>query len=397
MNNNKMQQAINDIQNGKMIIVTDDKNRENEGDLVIAAEKITPDAINFMSRFGRGLICMPMSDDYFTRLHIPMMVNENESSHQTPFGVSIGAANNITTGISAADRAHTIRVAANPLSQPGDIVKPGHIFPLKANKSGVLKRKGHTEASVDLMILAGFNPAAVICEIMNDDGTMAREADLMTFAKQHQLTMISIQELIEYRLRTENCVTKISSANLPTRYGMMHIHYFKNKLDELDWIAITSGDIQKQLAPFVRLHSQCLTGDVLGSQRCDCGEQLQLSLQKIAQSGGVLLYLPQEGRGIGLENKVRSYALQDTGVDTVEANHQLGFESDLRDYYIPAQILKYFQIHAVSLMTNNPHKIAALEKYGIAVTARIPLRAPTNDANAFYLKTKQEKMGHYLI
>ncbi len=395
MTRNKIQQAIADIQNGKMVIVVDDKNRENEGDLVMAAEKVTAESINFMLHFGRGLICMPMSADYFTRLDIPMMIDRNQSTHQTPFGVSIGAAKNITTGISAADRAHMIQVAANPQSQSSDIAKPGHIFPLKAAENGVLKRKGHTEASVDLMKIAGLNSAATICEIMNEDGTMARETDLKLFSEKHQLSLITIHEIMDYRLQTENVVSKISSANLPTQFGMMTIHYFKSDLDNHDWIVLTSGDVEKKSAPLVRLHSQCLTGDVLGSMRCDCGEQLQQSLEKIAKNNGILLYLPQEGRGIGLGNKVKSYALQDQGVDTVEANHQLGFQSDARDYCIPAKILKNIGIQHVRLMTNNPHKIAGLEKYGITVTERVPLIVSSNSNNAFYLKTKQEKMGHY--
>ena len=393
---NKVGKAIADVQNGKMVIIIDDKNRENEGDLVISAEKITPEAINFMTHYGRGLICMPMCTDYFKRLDIPMMVQNNQSHFQTAFGVSIGAAKGITTGISAYDRALTIQVAANPKSNPDDIVKPGHIFPLKAVEGGVLKRRGQTEASVDLMQLAGLNSAAAICEIMNFDGTMSREHDLNLFSNTHQLTMISVQDIVEYRLQTEMMIEKTISADLPTDFGKMTIHYYKNKLDSFEWVAITSGDIKSQSGPLVRLHSQCLTGDVLGSKRCDCGEQLKKALQEIAKQGGVLLYLPQEGRGIGLENKIKSYALQDKGLDTVDANHQLGFQADEREYFIAAQILKDHGVNRIRLMTNNPNKISELKKQGIIILEQIPLIIMPNPENAFYLKTKQNKMGHTL-
>jgi len=391
-----VEHAIADIQQGKMVIITDDKNRENEGDLVMAADKITAEGINFMAHNGCGLICMPMSDDHFKRLDIPMMVQNNQSTFHTAFGVSIGAAQGITTGISAYDRALTVQIAVNPQSTAADIVKPGHVFPLKAVNGGVLKRKGQTEASVDLMKLAGLNSVAVICEIMNRDGTMAREADLKLFSDTHQLTVISVQDILEYRLKADVFITKTESANFPTQYGPMQIHHYQSALDALEWIAITAGDIEKQSAPLVRLHSQCLTGDVFHSKRCDCGEQLDVAMRSIAHEGGVLLYLPQEGRSIGLSNKIKSYALQDKGLDTVEANQQLGFQADAREYFIPAQILKNLAVERVRLMTNNVNKISQLKKYGIDVVERIPLIVEPNHENIFYLKTKQNKLGHEL-
>lgn len=390
-----IEKAILDIQRGKMVIITDDHARENEGDLVMAADKITADAINFMAHEGCGLICMPMAQDYFIRLNIPMMVSDNQSTFSTAFGVSIGAKKNITTGISAADRALTIRVAADPLSTEKDIVKPGHIFPLKAVNGGVLKRKGHTEASVDLMRLAGLNPAAAICEIMNRDGSMARERDLKTFAEKHALTIISVEDILQHRVKTEVLVEKTTTARLPTEFGEMCIHVFRTQLDDKEWVVVTSGEVKKNKSPLVRLHSQCFTGDVLHSLRCDCGDQLKASLKLISENTGILIYLPQEGRGIGLENKIKAYALQDQGFDTVEANRALGFEDDLRDYSIAAQILKSLSIASVKLMTNNPAKIAGLEKHGISVDTRIPLEIASKE-NQQYLKTKKEKLGHLL-
>ncbi len=392
-----VQKAIADLQAGKMIILQDDQSRENEGDLIMAAEKITPEAINFMTHYGRGLICMPMMESDFKRLGIAMMVQNNQSKFQTGFGVSIGAAEGITTGISAYDRAKTIEIAANINSTEKDIVKPGHIFPLKARDGGVFVRRGQTEGSVDLVRLAGFRPVSAICEIMNDDGTMARDADLKIFSKKHNLTKISIQDVLEYRMQTENSIEKIASAEFPNKYSRdMKIHIYKNKLDQTEWVAITSGDLSKIANPIVRLHSQCLTGDAFHSNRCDCGEQLESALQKIADCGGVLLYLPQEGRGIGLCNKIKAYALQDQGFDTVQANHYLGFSADDRNYFIPAQILKDLKATEIHLITNNPEKIAALEQYGIIVQKRISAEINASSDNQYYLQTKKEKMGHLI-
>jgi len=397
MTKKKIEQAIADIQAGKMVIITDDKNREDEGDLVLAAEKVTSDAINFMAHYGCGLICMPMSEAYFSRLDIPMMAQNNQAHFNTPFGVSIGSKNGITTGISAADRAYTIKLAANPESTAVDIVKPGHVFPLKARPGGVFERRGQTEGSVDLVQLAGFNPAAVICEIMNADGTMARAKELTTFSKKHRLVAISVQEIKEYRIQTEALVEKSASASLPTEFGLMQIHVYRSKLDDQEWIAVTSGEYQNGAAPLVRLHSQCLTGDILHSMRCDCGEQLQTSIKMIAEKNGILLYLPQEGRGIGLTNKIKAYALQDEkGLDTVQANEHMGFKPDEREYLIAAKILHDLKISNVQLITNNPHKISELEKYGITIKKRIALDSTLHDKNMKYVKTKQQKLGHFL-
>lgn len=395
--NSPIQQAITDLQQGKMIILQDDQNRENEGDLVMSAEKITPEAINFMCRLGRGLICMPMEEKDFKRLGISMMTAHNESKFQTGFGVSIGAATGITTGISAQDRARTIQVAANPQSTEKEIVKPGHVFPLKAREGGVFVRRGQTEGSVDLMKCAGLRPMAVICEIMNEDGTMARDHDLKIFSEKYSTTRITIEDIVQHRLQTETFVEKISTAKLPTQYDThMQIHFFKHQYDQSEWIAVTSGDIEKNRTPLVRLHSQCLTGDVFRSVRCDCGEQLEIAFQKIAEKGGILLYMPQEGRGIGLQNKIKAYALQDQGMDTVQANHQLGFLDDERDYIFPAQILRYLGVDCIRLLTNNPRKMDALTKYGVTVKERIPLMTVPKRENARYLKTKKEKLGHLL-
>lgn len=389
--------AIKALQQGGMIILVDDEGRENEGDLVIAAEHITPAAINFMCQHARGLICLPMASADFRRLGLSLMTQHNRSRHNTAFGVSIEAAHGIDTGISAADRAHTIKVAIDAHSGPNDIVTPGHMFPLQAVDGGVLVRPGHTEGSVDLARLAGCKPAAVICEIMNMDGSMARMPDLRAFAQQHQLPIISIRDLIRYRLRHENLVDLDAQARLPLQgLGEFTIQTFRSQYLVADSIALIKQPITQQQPNLVRLHSECLTGDLLGSLRCDCGHQLQLALNQIAKHGGVLLYLRQEGRGIGLANKIKAYALQDLGMDTVEANQYLGFAPDQRDYGLAAQMLRAMNIRQVRLLTNNPRKVSGLLDYDIGVIERVPLEIPPNLNNIRYLKTKREKLGHLL-
>lgn len=390
--------ALEDLRQGKMIVLFDHENRENEGDLVLAAEMVTPEAINFMAQYARGLICLALVEEDIKRLQIPMMVEQSTNPFNTAFTVSIEAAKGVTTGISAADRAHTIQVAVNPQSGPHDIVMPGHIFPLRARKGGVLERMGQTEGSTDLTRLAGLKSAAVICEIMNPDGSMARFSDLEKFAKQHQLSLLSIRDLIQYRLQTESLVQEIASIRLPTEeYGDLTIKLFESCMDKHHHLAIIKEKSDASAEPtLVRIHSECFTGDLFGSIRCDCGWQLHESLTQISQQGGVLLYLRQEGRGIGLLNKLKAYALQDQGLDTVEANQKLGFGSDDRNYWIGAQMLQNLKILQVRLLTNNPQKIVDLEQYGIEVVQRIPLIAKPNATNLAYLKTKQTKLGHLL-
>ncbi len=390
--------ALQDLRLGKMIVLFDHENRENEGDLVLAAEKVTPEAINFMAQHGRGLICLALVEEDIKRLQIPMMVEHSTNPFNTAFTASIEAAAGVTTGISAADRARTIQVAINPESGPRDIVMPGHIFPLRARKGGILERMGQTEGSTDLTRLAGLKSAAVICEIMNPDGSMARFPDLEKFAKQHQLSLLSIRDLIQYRLQTESLVKEIASIGLPTEdYGDLTVKLFESCLDKHHHLALIKEKPAVSNQPtLVRIHSECFTGDLFGSARCDCGWQLHESLAQISQQGGILLYLRQEGRGIGLLNKLKAYALQDQGLDTVEANQKLGFGSDDRNYWIGAQMLQNLKILQVKLLTNNPQKIIDLEQYGIEVVERIPLIAQPNSTNHTYLKTKQTKLGHLL-
>ncbi len=390
-----IEEAIADIQQGKMIVIVDDEDRENEGDLMVAAEKTTPKIINFMAKFGRGLICLTLTESRTRDLGLSMMVDDNESAFETPFTVSIDARNGISTGISAADRAHTIKVAIDPEASRGDLVKPGHIFPLRAKNGGVLVRMGQTEASVDIARIAGLQPYGVICEIMNDDGTMARVSHLTEFIKEHDLKMITTKDLAEYRLKKEALVEEVTSTILPTHSGEFRSVVFKNVLDDQTHIALVKGEIKADEPTLVRVHSQCLTGDVFGSYRCDCGEQLKKSMEMINQEGkGVLLYLYQEGRGIGIVNKMKAYALQDEGKDTVQANEELGFKPDLRDYGIGAQILRKLGLGKIRIMTNNPRKIVGLEGYGLQMVERVPIEVQAKKDNIKYLRTKQEKMGH---
>lgn len=392
-----VESAIAAIARGEMIVVVDDQDRENEGDLVMAAEKITPEAVNFMAQWARGLICVPMAAEDLDRLHLPPMVDAPQDSMKTAFAVSVDAKNGITTGISAHDRARTIQILASASSRPEDLVRPGHIFPLRAKPGGVLRRPGHTEAGVDLAILAGLRPAAVICEIMLSDGTMARLPDLLEFKRRHGLTLITIADLIRYRREREALYVREGQADLPTRYGRFTAVAYTEKLTNVTHLALTMGDISGVEPVLVRVHSECLTGDVFESRRCDCGDQLDMALQRIAAEGrGVLLYMRQEGRGIGLANKIKAYALQEAGLDTVTANQALGFPPDMRDYGVGAQILADLGVKKIRLLTNNPKKYHALEGYGIRIVERVPIRPLANPENAFYLETKKVKMGHWM-
>src|SRR5271169_6448644 len=393
----RIEDAMAAMRAGHMVIVVDDEKRENEGDLTIAAEKVTPQAVNFMAQYGRGLICLAMTPERLDALEIPLMVSQNTSRFETAFCVSIEAKAATTTGISAADRAATVLAAINPATRPADLTRPGHVFPLRARSAGVLARAGQTEAAVDLARLAGLHPSGVICEIMNKDGTMARVPQLSRFARRHNMPLITVADLISYRMRTESLVKCVASTKLPTEYGEFRLYAFENQVDKQTQVALVCGEVGEGHDVLVRVHSQCFTGDVLRSTRCDCGAQLDEALRRIAAEGrGVLLYLNQEGRGIGLANKIRAYRLQDEGLDTVEANERLGFKADQRDYGVGVQILRELGVHSMRLLRNNPRKLVGIEGYGLSVTEWLPLEITASPSTLRYLTTKRNKLGHVL-
>ena len=393
----KIEEALERFRQGEFLIVVDDEDRENEGDFIIASEKITPEAVNLMARVGRGLICVAITANRADELSLQPMVQRNTALHATAFTESVDAVHGTTTGISAADRSHTIRVLVDPASRGADLARPGHVFPLIARKGGVLKRAGHTEAAVDLARLSGLTPSGVLCEIMNDDGSMARLPQLKEMARELNIPIVTIADLIEYRRRYEKLVQAVTTVDFPSKYGDFNLHYYGCDLDDKDYLAITKGDFHPDQPVLVRMHSECKTGDMLGSRRCDCGEQLNAALRMIQREGGAVIYLPHEGRGIGLKNKMLAYQLQDRGDDTVEANCKLGFKPDLRDYGIGAQILHDLGIRKIRLMTNNPTKIIALKGYGLTVVERVPIEMEPNPDNLRYLKTKRDKMGHQIL
>ena len=392
-----IESVVADLRKGKLVIVVDDADRENEGDLIMAAEKVTPQVINFMAKFGRGLICVPTTSERLKQLGIEQMVVQNRDSFKTDFQVSVDAAKNISTGISAADRAQTIKVMANPTAVANDLVQPGHIFPLRAKPGGVLQRAGHTEAAVDLVHLAGFRQIGVICEIMNDSGEMARLPELRKFARQHRLKICSIEALIKYRRTREKLVEQIEVVKMPTDFGDFDLHLYRSNLDGQHHLALVRGEVAGKKNVLVRVHSECLTGDVFGSRRCDCGPQLHQAMRQIAKEGrGVIVYMRQEGRGIGLAPKIQAYKLQENGYDTVEANLKLGFKMDLREYGLGAQILVDLGLKTIRLLTNNPKKVVGLDGYGLEIVKQVPIRVKANPHNESYLKTKREKLGHLL-
>ena len=392
-----IEEGLQDIRAGRFLIIVDDEDRENEGDLAMAASEVTPEAINFMAKYGRGLICMPVTGSRLDELQVPMMVSKNTSAYNTAFTESVDAKHGVTTGISAHDRALTVQTILDPNTQPEALTRPGHMFPLRAREGGVLVRAGHTEAIIDIARLAGLYPAGVICEIMNDDGSMARLPQLEEMADRHNLKIVSVSDLIAYRRRHERLVQRVAEAALPTRYGTFKAIAYKSTIDPDEHVALLRGDITTPEPVLVRVHSECLTGDVFGSMRCDCGDQIAMAMRAIADEGrGVFLYMRQEGRGIGLSNKLRAYALQDQGMDTVEANETLGFPPDLRDYGIGAQILVDLGLKDIRLLTNNPRKVVGLEGYGLRVLERLPILAPSHTLNRRYLETKRKKLGHLL-
>jgi 3,4-dihydroxy 2-butanone 4-phosphate synthase/GTP cyclohydrolase II len=394
---NSIEAVVGDLRKGRMVIVVDDADRENEGDLIMAAQFVTPESVNFMAKYGRGLICVPTTSERLQQLGIERMVRQNRETFKTDFQISVDAARDVTTGISAADRAETIRIMAEPTAVPDDLVQPGHVFPLRARPGGVLQRAGHTEAAVDLVKLAACRPIGVICEIMSDDGSMARLPELVKFAKKHRLKICTIADLIEFRRTREKLVERIEVVKLPTEYGDFDLYLYRSKLDAQHHLALVCGQVSDRANVLVRVHSECLTGDVFGSCRCDCGPQLHQAMRQVAEDGcGVIVYMRQEGRGIGLAPKIRAYKLQEQGYDTVEANQKLGFDMDLREYGLGAQILADLGLRTIRLLTNNPRKVVGLEGYGLEIVEQVPIRVKPNPHNARYLATKREKLGHLL-